>query len=484
MRVRQIFLQYNLYVIMRVSLLTGGFQKEVDRIDLADPVMIKRRVVIKCDERFRILVANCLERGEFAFERRFISDGERNLKVSWGGVFKSDEVDFLPVNRTDMHIAVSAFKLEKNDVLKNVPHIAASLSCYNGAKPLIGYVVFAEGFEIVATFNIVSCSMIYKERFAKCVDVGVYRLSSNGDSFRLECSGDTVYGKWIADIVKDESDNAFKKCSIPETESGKCILVDDRIKYRRKVVNARGFVRAKRRYERKTSKSHILGERLGLGQLLKCGLILGERKGLHRDFHITPGQKRRKFAGKEFGVGSRYIHIRVAFDKKSVHKSFKFWNLLNFIKKNIDFVERIIHFGTDKLPGIIKCSEYSYIRVFKVNGNDLILVYALREQFFAKESQKCGFSAPAYSSNDFDDIFIPPIREPICKKRSIYYTCHIKTPKSEKLFVHIVSKVGKVVNESLEVRCMCNQGLSDVIRFHPRAYHTDGGGHRSSRSVV
>ena len=439
-----------------------GFQKEVDRIDLADPVMIKRRVVIKCDECFRILVADCLERGEFAFERRFISDGERNLKVSWRGVFKSDEVDFLPVNRTDMHVPVSAFKLEKNDIFKNVPHITASLTCYNGAKPLIGNVVFAEGFEIVATFNIVSCSMIYKERFAKCVDVGVYRLSSNGDSFRLECSGDTVYGKWIADIVKDESDNAFKKRAIPEAKSGKCILVDDRIKYRRKVVNARGFVRAKRRYERKTSKSHILGERLGLGQLLKCGLILGERKGLHRDFHITPGQKRRKFAGKEFGVGSRYIHIRVAFDKKSVHKSFKFRNLLNFIKKNIDFVERIIHFGTEKLPGIIKCSEYSYIRIFKVDGDNLILAHAFREQFFAKESQKGGFPAPAYPSNDFDDIFIPPIREPICKKRSIYYTCHIKTPKSEKLFVHIVSKVGKMVNESLEVRCMCNQGLSDV----------------------
>lgn len=439
-----------------------GFQKEVDCIDLADSVMIKRRVVIKCDECFRILVTDCLERGEFAFERRFVPYGERNLKVSWGGVFKSDEVDFLPVNRTDMHVPVSAFKLEENDILKNVPHITTSLTCYNGAKPLIGYVVFAEGFEIVATFNIVSCSMIYKERFAKCVDVGVYRLSSNGDSFRLECSGDTVYGKWIADIVKDESDNAFKKRAIPEAKSGKCILVDDRIKYRRKVVNARGFVRAKRRYERKTSKSHILGERLGLGQLLKCGLILGERKGLHRDFHITPGQKRRKFAGKEFGVGSRYIHIRVAFHKKSVHESFKFRNLLNFIKKNIDFVERIIHFGTDKLPGIIKCSEYSYIRIFKVDGDNLILAHAFREQFFAKHSQKCGFSAPAYSSNDFDDIFIPPIREPICKKRSIYYTCHIKTSKSEKLFIHIVSKVGKMVNKSLEVRCMCNQGLSDV----------------------
>ena len=209
-----------------------GFQKEVDCIDLADSVMIKRRVVIKCDECFRILVADCLERGEFAFERRFVPYGKRNLKVSWGGAFKSDEVDFLPVNRTDMHVPVSAFKLEENDILKNVPHITASLTCYNGAKPLIGYVVFSEGFEIVATFNIVSCSMIYKERFAKCVDVGVYRLSSNGDSFRLECSGDTVYGKRIADIVKDESDNAFKKCSIPETNSGKCILVDDCVKYR------------------------------------------------------------------------------------------------------------------------------------------------------------------------------------------------------------------------------------------------------------
>ena len=436
-----------------------GFQKKIYRIDLADPVMIKRRVVIKCDECFRILVADCLERGEFAFERRFISYGERNLKVSWGGVFKSDEVDFLSVNRADMHVSVSAFKLEKNDILENVSHVAASLTCYNGAKTLVCDVVFAEGFEIVATFNIVSCSMIYKERFAKCVDVGVYRLSGNGDSFRLECSGDTVYGKWIADIVKDESDNAFKKCAIPETESRKCILVDDCVKYRRKVVNARGFVRAKRRYERKTSKSHILGERLGLGQLLKCGLILGERKGLHRDFHITPGQKRRKFAGKEFGVGSRYIHIRIAFDKKSVHKSFKFRNLLNFIKKNIDFVERIIHFGTDKLPGIIKCSEYSYIRVFKVNGNDLILVYALREQFFAKESQKGGFPASSYAGNNFNDILVPPSGEPICKKRSIYYTCHAKTPKGEKLFVHIVSKVRRTVNESFEVRCMCNQGL-------------------------
>ena len=34
-----------------------GFQKEVDRIDLADPVMIKWRGVIKRDERFRVLSA-------------------------------------------------------------------------------------------------------------------------------------------------------------------------------------------------------------------------------------------------------------------------------------------------------------------------------------------------------------------------------------------------------------------------------------------
>ena len=34
-----------------------GFQKEFYRIDLADPVMIKRRVVIKRDERFRVLSA-------------------------------------------------------------------------------------------------------------------------------------------------------------------------------------------------------------------------------------------------------------------------------------------------------------------------------------------------------------------------------------------------------------------------------------------
>jgi hypothetical protein len=92
----------------------------------------------------------------------------------------------------------------------------------------------------------------------------------------------------------------------------------------------------------------------------------------------------------------------------------------------------------------------------------LILVYALREQFLAKESQQGCFPASSYAGNNFNDILVPPIREPICKKRSIYYTCHIKTPKDEKLFVHIVSKVGKMVNESLEVRCMCNQGLSDV----------------------
>ena len=43
--------------ITRISLLMGGFQKEVDRIDLADSVMIKRSVVIKRDERFRVLAA-------------------------------------------------------------------------------------------------------------------------------------------------------------------------------------------------------------------------------------------------------------------------------------------------------------------------------------------------------------------------------------------------------------------------------------------
>lgn len=405
--------------------------------------MIKRRVVVKSDECFRILVADCFERGEFALESRFISDRKRDLKVSWCGVFKSDEIYFFPIDRTNMHIAVSAFKLEKNNILKNVPHIAASLACYNGAKSLIGDVVFAEGLEVVAAFDIISCCVMHEKGFAKRIDIGVYRFSSNGDSFRLECSGDTVYGKWIADIVKDESDNAFKKCAIPEAKSGKCILVDNRVKYSRKVVNARGFVRAKRRYERKTSKSHILAERLGLGQFLKCGLILGERKGLHRDFHITPGQKRRKFAGKEFGVGSRHIYICVAFDEKSVHKSFKFWNLLNFIKKDVDFVERIIHFGADKLPGIIKCSEYSYIGVFKVDGNDLIWLYAFCEQFFTKHSQKCGFTASAYSSNDFDDVFVSPSGEPICKKRSIYYTCHVKTSRCTKVFIHIVSKSRK-----------------------------------------
>ena len=34
-----------------------GFKKKFYRIDLADSVMIKRRVVIKRDERFRVLAA-------------------------------------------------------------------------------------------------------------------------------------------------------------------------------------------------------------------------------------------------------------------------------------------------------------------------------------------------------------------------------------------------------------------------------------------
>ena len=53
-----------------------GFQKKIYRVDLADPVMIKRRVVIKRDERFGVLVADCLERSELAFESRFVPDGK------------------------------------------------------------------------------------------------------------------------------------------------------------------------------------------------------------------------------------------------------------------------------------------------------------------------------------------------------------------------------------------------------------------------
>ena len=432
-----------------LGVLHAGCKKKINCVDLADSVMVKRWVVVKRDESFRVLVADCLERGKFAFESRFVPHGEGNLKVSWSGIFKSDKVDFFPVNRANIDIAVSSFKLKEHDVLENVSHVAASLPGYNGAKSLIGDVVFTESFEIIASFDIVSSCVIHEKCFAKRVDVCVYRFPGNGDSFGLECAGDTVHGKRVADVVKDESDDAFKKRAISETKSGKRVFVDNRIKYRGKIVNARCFVRAKRRYERKSTKSHILGERLGFGQFLKCGLILGERKGLHRDFHITSSQKCRKLTGKKFGVGSRYIYIRVVFDKKSVHKPFKFRHLLDFIKKDIDFIEGIVHFRPDEFPCGIKCFENAYIRIFKIDGDNLIFIYTLREQFFAKQFKKGRFTAPAYSGNDFDDILVPPIGEPISEKRSIYYTCHAKTPNYSEVFARIVPKVGKMVNAAV-----------------------------------
>ena len=94
-----------------------GFKKKINCVDLADSVMVKRWVVVKRDESFRVLVADCLEWGEFAFESRFVPDGEGNLKVSWSGIFKSDKVDFFPVNRANIDIAVSSFKLKEHDVL-------------------------------------------------------------------------------------------------------------------------------------------------------------------------------------------------------------------------------------------------------------------------------------------------------------------------------------------------------------------------------
>ena len=423
-----------------------GFKKEINCVDLTNPVMVKRWVVVKRNKRFRVLVADCLERGEFAFEGRFIPDGKSNLKVSRRGIFKSDKVDFFPVNRADIDIAVSSLKLKEYYVLENVSHIAASLPSYNGAKSLIGDVVFTESFKIIASFDVVSCCVIYEKGFAKRVDVRVYRFSSNGDSFSLERASDAVYGKRVANVVKDESDNAFKKCAIPEAKSGKRVFIDNRIKYRGKIIHTDSLVRAKRRNEWKSTKSHILGECFGFRQFWKCGLILGERQGLHRDFYITSSQKCRKFTRKKFGVGPRYIDICVVFDKKTVYKPFKFRNLLDLIKKNIDFVERIVHFRSDEFPRSVKCFENAYIGIFKIDGDDLIFIYTLREQFFAKQFQKGGFTAPAYSSNDFDDIFVLPIGEPVCEKWSFYYTCHTKTPNCLELFVCIVPKVGRTVN--------------------------------------
>ena len=417
------------------------FEEKIHCVDLTDSAMIKRRVVVERDEGFGVLVADCHEWGEFSFESGFIVDGKRDLKVSRSGVLKCDKIHFTAIDCPYMDIAVSPFEFEKHDVFEDVSNVAASISVHDGAESLVGDVVFAERLEVAAPLDVVPCGVMNEKRFAKCIDVGVDRPAGDSRSVSLECSCDAVHGKRAAYVVEDETHDAFQKRPVAQTEPSKHVLVDDRVEYRGKVVHARRFVSSERCHKRKSAKAHVVGERLGLWHFRERGTVFGEGKRLHCDFHVSPSEERGKFAGKELRVGASHIYVRIALDEKSVNKSFELRHLLNFVKEDVHPVKRVVHFGADERPGIGKSAKYANIWIFKVYGDDLAGIHPFGKQFVAKEPQESCLAATAYSSDDFDDILVSPIGEPIGEIRSIYCTCHSRSPVASRFFARMIPKL-------------------------------------------
>ena len=202
---------------LELTLLT---EEKIDDVYSLDTVVVKRWVVVEREQKFRVIVPDGAERGEFACEGRFVSDGICNLEVAWNTILDCDEVNFSTVEYAHIDFPEAAMKFKVHDILKKMPEVFALGSNKSAAKASVGDIVFGGGFEVLPSSYVVAIHAVEKECLAEGVNVGVERGVRDGEPFVLEHPRDLVHRKQIADVVKEELDDPLERSGVAVAIAG------------------------------------------------------------------------------------------------------------------------------------------------------------------------------------------------------------------------------------------------------------------------
>ena len=107
---------------------------------------------VRCQQKFRIMVGNRFQCGQFARQRRRISDRFGNLIV-FDDIrgFDRNEIDLFVSRLTDINVIAAAFQFQENDVFQNVPAVGRFGRHFQppqGAKNIAHYIAHgSEGME-------------------------------------------------------------------------------------------------------------------------------------------------------------------------------------------------------------------------------------------------------------------------------------------------------------------------------------------------
>lgn len=178
------------------------------------------------------------------------------------------------------------------------------------------------------------------------------------------------------------------------------------------------------------------------------------------DFNIASGEKGRKLARKEFGVGAGDVKVTDLFGINAVHETLEFRHDLNFVQKDI-VVAVSCHPLLQVEPGLLESGKNRGVRIFKVDGDNPIGGDALRKEFFTVQFKQGRFAATANACHYFDDILIAPQVKPVDKGCSCdFCIVHDKMPLRFMDFVVMISKKYSGVNDNC---LLCYKNTKDTV---------------------
>lgn len=182
---------------------------------------------------------------------------------------------------------------------------------------------------------------------------------------------------------------------------------------------------------------------------MPCGekrTVFGEAQRLKANLDIASCKEGRELAGKELLVRPCDVDVKVLERIDSIHQAFKIWHELNFVEKNIGLLGRI-DLCFDELPCCSPSREVGKQWALEIDGYDLFFGNALGAQFILEELEKRRFAATADSRDDFDDIFVAPLGEPVGEHwASDFFDMHIRNLPFREKFSSMIAKLLTLVN--------------------------------------
>ena len=166
------------------------------------------------------------------------------------------------------------------------------------------------------------------------------------------------------------------------------------------------------------------------------------------DLDVTTSLECSKFARKELGVRPRYVDIRILLGVQTIDKALKIRNKLHLVKKEVGSA-CLRHFLSNGSPSFTKSRKLTHIRIFKVDGDDLLVRNALGLQRFAEKLKQRSLSATPNPRHHLNDISIFPLVKPMRKTRS-FYGYHTKDTPCAKVFGGMIPK------NTCRLQCLAN----------------------------